>query len=54
MVAKKRHEDFAKKRAMHYNMGNVLQHSENDDSDNDDEQDSEDHTSIPPVPVVPK
>ncbi|SAM02246.1 hypothetical protein [Absidia glauca] len=52
--AKKRHEDFAKKRAMHYNMGNVLQHSENDDSDDDDEQDPEDHTSIPPVPVVPK
>lgn len=54
MIAKKRHEEFARKRAMHYNMGNVLHHSENDDSDIDDEQDQKDDTSIPPIPVAPK
>ncbi|SAM07426.1 hypothetical protein [Absidia glauca] len=50
--AKQRHEDFAKKRAMHYNMGNVLHHPTKTDSDDDDEGQGE--TAIPPVPPLPK
>ncbi|KAI8343026.1 hypothetical protein BC941DRAFT_492200 [Chlamydoabsidia padenii] len=46
---KKRHEDFAKKRAMHYNMGNVLHHPTEADSD---EQDQEEESAIPPVPPI--
>jgi hypothetical protein len=52
IVAKQRHEDFAKKRAMHYNMGNVLHHPTKIDSDDDDEGQGE--TAIPPVPPLPK
>ncbi|KAI7870242.1 hypothetical protein BDF14DRAFT_1741406 [Spinellus fusiger] len=40
---RKQHDEFAKKRAMHYNMGNVLR---NDDDENEDKE-----ARIPPVPV---
>ncbi|KAI9303907.1 hypothetical protein BJ944DRAFT_94590 [Cunninghamella echinulata] len=49
--AKQRHEEFAKKRAMHYNMGNVLHHPVDMD---EDEEDDEDEKTIPPVPPLPK
>ncbi|KAG0178362.1 hypothetical protein DFQ28_008525 [Apophysomyces sp. BC1034] len=42
----KDHEEFAKKRAMHYNMGNVLRHK--DDMDDEDEGGS----NPPPVPSL--
>ncbi|CAO3585013.1 unnamed protein product [Absidia cylindrospora] len=61
--AQKRHQDFAKKRAMHYNMGNVLHHpkdeadsadEEQDDNDNDNNNLNNHTSSIPPVPPLPK
>ncbi|CAO3630705.1 unnamed protein product [Cunninghamella echinulata] len=52
-TAKQKHEEFAKKRAMHYNMGNVLHHPADMDEDEED-IDDEDEKTIPPVPPLPK
>ncbi|ORX61734.1 hypothetical protein DM01DRAFT_1332317 [Hesseltinella vesiculosa] len=46
-AAKKRHADFAKKRAMHYNMKNALTHPIPDEDDEDQDM------SVPPVPSLP-
>ncbi|KAI8137638.1 hypothetical protein BJV82DRAFT_336530 [Fennellomyces sp. T-0311] len=48
-IAKKHHEEFAKKRAQHYNMGNVLRHRV-DDIEDEDEQESTKPPAVPPIP----
>ncbi|KAF7729885.1 hypothetical protein EC973_003619 [Apophysomyces ossiformis] len=47
----KDHEEFAKKRAMHYNMGNVLRHKTDPD---DEDEDEEEESCPPPVPPLPQ
>lgn len=44
-VAKKRHEDFLRKRAMHYHMGAALRHDIEDE-----EEEEEQSRHIPPLP----
>ncbi|KAI9495994.1 hypothetical protein BDB00DRAFT_180242 [Zychaea mexicana] len=63
---KKHHEEFAKKRAQHYNMGNVLRHPVDEDGveegENDAGKDNNDPNSTskknnkqqPPVPPIPR
>ncbi|KAI8059234.1 hypothetical protein BC940DRAFT_180389 [Gongronella butleri] len=47
---KQRHEEFAKKRAMHYNMKNAL-HQAIPPSDEDEDEDQD--AGVPPVPPMP-
>ncbi|KAI9313830.1 hypothetical protein BX666DRAFT_1973994 [Dichotomocladium elegans] len=51
--AKKHHEEFAKKRAQHYNMGNVLRQRLDQFEDEEDEDDN-DRQAPPAVPKIPQ
>lgn len=44
-IAKKHHEDFLRKRAMHYHMGAALRHNTDDD-----EEEEEKDKSVPAIP----
>ncbi|ORZ00699.1 hypothetical protein BCR43DRAFT_485655 [Syncephalastrum racemosum] len=51
LKAKKYHEEFAKKRAEHYNMGNVLRQKPMDVDE--DEEEDQNKGNPPPVPPLP-
>ncbi|KAI7856178.1 hypothetical protein BDC45DRAFT_504526 [Circinella umbellata] len=53
---KKHHEEFAKKRAQHYNMGNVLRHKVDDieDEKEEDKKSNNNNQTKPSVPPIPK
>ncbi|CDH49742.1 predicted protein [Lichtheimia corymbifera JMRC:FSU:9682] len=52
--AKKQHEEFAKKRAEHYNMGNVLRQRLDQVEDDDDSSNAGTNNQPPPVPPLPR
>lgn len=53
-IAKKQHEEFAKKRAEHYNMGNVLRQRWDQVEDDDDSSNAGTNNQPPPVPPLPR